>query len=212
MNKTLTSLVATLCVACSNPGADVESATVAEAPAAPAADKADEAKAPAGERLAITPANSKLEWVGAKVTDSHPGGFKDFTGEVVLVADDLSKSQVQLTVQTASLFADSPKLTKHLMSDDFFDVAKFPTVQFKSASITEKPAGENTHLVEGDLTLHGMTKRIRFPARIAVAEKVAANAEFSINRKDFGITYPGMPDNLIRDDVAVKLSLDLPRK
>ena len=68
-------------------------------------------------------------------------------------------------------------------------------------------------MITGDLTLHGVTKRISFPATVAVSDaQVQASSEFSINRKDFGINYPGMQDDLIRDLVVIKLSLALPRQ
>ena len=60
----------------------------------------------------------------------------------------------------------------------------------------------------GNLDLHGVTKQIEFPARIKVnAELVQVEAEFSINRKDFGINYPGMADDLIKNDVLILLEL-----
>lgn len=190
---------------CKDPGAEVTAAKV-EAPsdtkAAPAPDTA------ATRSLAINPSNSKIEFVGAKVTASHPGGFTDFAGKIDL-ADPIEQSRISVTIQTASLFADKEKLTKHLKSPDFFDVQKFPTATFQSTEIKKEGAG---HIISGDLTLHGVTQRISFPATIdASGSEVSANAEFSINRKDFGITYPGMPDDLIRDLVVVKLSLKLPR-
>jgi len=67
-------------------------------------------------------------------------------------------------------------------------------------------------VISGDLTLHGVTRQISFPATASATEtEVSATAEFSINRQDFGIAYPGMPDDLIRDLVVIKLSLALPR-
>jgi polyisoprenoid-binding protein YceI len=190
---------------CKDPGAEVTAAKV-EAPAdeQPAAAPA----AAATSSLPINPSNSKVEFVGAKVTASHPGGFTDFAGKVDL-ADPIEQSRIDVTIQTASLYADKEKLTKHLKSPDFFDVEKFPTATFKSAEIKKEGDG---HVITGDLTLHGVTQRISFPATIkATDSEVNANAEFSINRKDFGITYPGMPDDLIRDLVVIKLSLKLPK-
>jgi len=95
-----------------------------------------------------------------------------------------------------------------LKTADFFDVAKFPEATFVSTSI--KAGGENgaTHTVTGNLTLHGVTKSITFPATISVTGGVATvDANFAINRKDFGINYPGAQDNLIRDDVVMKLTI-----
>jgi polyisoprenoid-binding protein YceI len=59
-----------------------------------------------------------------------------------------------------------------------------------------------THLVSGNLTLKGVTKNIEFPASITVSGNSAeATAKFNINRKEWGIVYPGKPDDLIRDAI-----------
>jgi len=195
---------------CKDPGAQVTAATVespAEAKAGP--NSRTDTGGQADRVLAINPSNSKVEFVGAKVTASHPGGFTDFSGKVEL-GDPIEKSQIEVTIQAASLYADKEKLTKHLKSPDFFDVGKFPTVTFRSAEIKKSADG---HTLAGDLTLHGVTKRIAFPVTVsATDEEVSASAEFSINRQDYGINYPGMRDDLIRDLVVIKLSLKLPRQ
>lgn len=193
-----------LIAGCEDPGAKVAPATV-EAPPTQEAAPADKAKPTSA--LAIHPSNSKIEFVGAKVTRSHEGGFTDFAGTVEL-AEPVEQSLVDLTIQTASLYADEEKLTKHLKSPDFFDVEKFPTATFTSTRIEKTAQG---HAVTGNLTLRGVTKQISFPATINASEgQVSADAEFSINRKDFGIDYPGMADDLIRDLVVIKLKLALP--
>ena len=109
---------------CKNPGADVTPATV-EATSDTKADPAKVGEPNTSNSLAINPSNSKVEFVGAKVTASHPGGFSDFAG-TVSVGDPIETSKIDITIQTASLFADKEKLTKHLKSPDFFDVEKFP--------------------------------------------------------------------------------------
>jgi len=66
--------------------------------------------------------------------------------------------------------------------------------------------------VSGNFDLHGIKKTITFPATIEVApDSVSVNAEFAINRKDFGIVYAGKADDLIRDGVVIKLTLKVPR-
>ena len=195
-------------VGCKDPGAKV---TAAEVEAPPEAEPASSAQpgSKAATSLAINPSNSKIEFVGAKVTASHPGGFTDFVGKIDL-GDPIEKSQIEVTIHTASLYADKEKLTKHLKSPDFFDVRKFPTATFRSTEI--KKDGD-AHTIAGDLTLHGVTNRISFPATMsATGAEVSASAEFSINRQDYGISYPGMRDDLIRDLVVIKLSLKLPRQ
>src|SRR5690606_18049800 len=112
-------------------------------------------------------------------------------------------------IDTASLVADAEKLTGHLKSEDFFDVERFPTARFVSTSIQKGGEGESTHTVTGNLTLRDVTKSIAFPAKIeAEGDEVEVEAEFAINRRDFGIVYPGMPDDLIKDDVLIKLDVD----
>src|SRR5690606_33501403 len=110
-------------------------------------------------------------------------------------------------VELASVESDAEKLTGHLKSADFFDVEKFPKSTFKSTSVS---AGSEpgTYTVVGNLDLHGVTKSISFPAKINVSgDAVDVSSEFKINRKDFGIVYPGMPDDLIHDDVVIKLDV-----
>jgi polyisoprenoid-binding protein YceI len=181
---------------------------------APAPTKAESAPtganpAPTATALVIDPSNSKVQFVGAKVTRSHGGGFTDFAGKVEL-AEPTESSHVEITIQTASLYADEEKLAKHLKSPDFFDVDDFPTATFRSTEIKKRA---DDYQVTGDLTLHGVTKRVSFPATIQVSDgAVKASSEFSINRHDFGISYPGMKDDLIRDLVVIKLKVDLPRQ
>ena len=196
-------------VGCEDPGAKVTSATV-ESPAGEQAEPGSTVEPGKGlTSLAIDPSSSKIEFVGAKVTASHAGGFTDFAGTLEL-GEPIEKSQIEVTIQTASLYADKEKLTKHLKSPDFFDVGKFPTATFRSTEIKKDGDG---HVMTGDLTLHGVTKRISFPVTLdATDADVTASAEFSINRQDYGINYPGMRDDLIRDLVVIKLSLKLPRQ
>lgn len=149
--------------------------------------------------------DSKLEFVGAKVTRKHPGSFGGFRGTVTIQDGDPSKGKVNVEIDTATLTVDVPKLTNHLKTPDFFDVAKFPSATFTSTSV--QSAG-GAYSVTGNLGLHGVSKSITFPAAIKVSgDYVDAQSEFAINRKDFGIVYPGAPDDLIQDDVLIKLSL-----
>ncbi len=193
-------------VACNNdPGKGKVPAVVGEPAAAPQATP----PAPAnGVNYAFSQADSSVEVVGAKVTQKHDGKVGAFRGVVQLVENDPTKSFVQVELDLDSVSMDEPKLTKHLKSPDFFDVARFPKATFKSTSI--KAGGETsaTHTVTGNLDLHGVTKQIAFPARIkANAEVVQVEAEFSIDRKDFGINYPGMADDLIKNDVLILIKL-----
>jgi polyisoprenoid-binding protein YceI len=162
-------------------------------------------------QLALDPASSKLDIVASKITRSHDGSFKQFTGTATLVGEQVQA--VSFDVDTASLQTDTEKLTQHIKTKDFLDVEKFPKATFKSSSVVAKPAGTATHEITGDLTLHGVTQQITFPATIDLgAEKVTGRAEFAINRQKFGVAYPGMPDDLIKDDVLLKPAFVFPRK
>lgn len=202
-----------LLTACPDPGKGKPKAKV-EAPkgatSAAAAKKADPAKkaaATGGEKLTLDAAASKLEWVGAKVTVSHPGGFKGFTGAINLVGGKAEGSSVTVDIDMATLFADADKLTGHLKSPDFFNVAKFAKATFASTAIKAGGAG-GTHTVTADVAILGVTKSVSFPATIAVTPTdVTAKADFAINRQDWGIKYPGMPDDLIKDNVNIKFEV-----
>jgi polyisoprenoid-binding protein YceI len=194
-----------LALACNNDPAKgktqatVSSATAPVVAAAPAAGAVS---------YAFSNDGSTLEFTGAKVSAKHEGAFKAFRGTINVVGGDATKSTVNVEIDIASLTIDSAKLAGHLKSPDFFDVEKFPKGKFVSTAI--KAGGENgaTHTVSGNLELHGVSKGITFPAKIKIeAEQVDVNAEFAINRKDFAIVYPGMPDDLIKDDVLIKLAL-----
>jgi polyisoprenoid-binding protein YceI len=151
---------------------------------------------------------SKVSWVGSKVTGKHDGGFGTFTGNVDVVDGAPEKSKVNVDIDAASLTSDDPKLTGHLKSADFFDVAKHPKATFASTEV--KKGGEKgaTHTVTGNLTIKGITKSVTFPATIQVTGDAASvDAEFAINRRDFQLNYAGMPNDLIRDDVVIKLAI-----
>lgn len=167
-----------------------------------------------GDALPLTAENSKVEFTGSKVTGKHDGGFKAFTGTIDLVNAKPEESSVTVDIDTNSVFSDDEKLTAHLKSADFFDVEKFPKATFTSTKIVPDTAkGAGNYTVTGDFNLHGQTKSITFPAKITVTDAdVAVESEFSINRKDFGIVYAGKADDLIRDDVVIKLNLKSPRK
>ena len=117
-------------------------------------------------------------------------------------------SKVVIEIDTASIVTDSPKLEGHLRSKDFFEVETYPTATFVSTSITPVKTDGATHTIKGNLTMHGVTKEIAFPATINVGPKeVTAKSKFSIKRTDFGINYPGAANDLIREDVLMELDL-----
>ncbi|MCB9689349.1 MAG: YceI family protein [Alphaproteobacteria bacterium] len=212
-------LLWTTMLACApDPGADKPKAEVVEAPAPPAApapapDPGGALTAPtitAPTVLAVDPGRSELGALGAKVTATHPIVFHDFVGAVGMDGDQVTT--LSFAVDMRTLEADKPKLTGHLKNEDFFDVEKFPTATFTAVSLAPSTEAGATHQVTGDLTIHGTTKRVAFPATVAVgATEVTASTEFVIDRKDFGVVYPGKPDDLIKDNVVLKVRFTAPR-
>jgi polyisoprenoid-binding protein YceI len=202
-------VVAVLAFACSNPAANKPKATVGEAQ-----PEASAAKPAAVETLVISPENSKVEFVASKVTRSHQGSFKQFTGKIELVPNSIPESRVSIDIDTASVETDTPELTAHLKTADFYDVAKYPKATFISTKIEPNNSGSGSnYTITGNLELHGVKKSITFPANIQVTtDSAAVDAEFAINRKDFGIVYAGKADDLVRDAVVMKLNLRVPRK
>jgi polyisoprenoid-binding protein YceI len=187
--------------ACTNPASDKPKAVTNEA--APVAASSPRA---VGEKYLITPDNSRIEFVASKVTGSHNGSFKKFSGDIDFSGQP-ENSRVNITIQTNSVETDTPDLTKHLQTPDFFDVAKYPEAKFVSTEI--KSGGEKgTHTVIGNLTLHGVTKSLTFPATITVSPgAITVDSTFALNRKDFGINFAGASDNLIRDEVVLTLKV-----
>lgn len=184
-----------------------------EAPAAKVKDPAPEAKpadkggeAAAGAAAKLDEAKSTVGFVGAKVTAEHEGSFGTVHGSASF--DGTTPTALEVTIPVDTLKIEPEKLQGHLLAPDFFDAEKFPEAKFVATSFKEEAGAGTTHVIEGNLTLHGVTKGISFPATVKVSDAEATGkAEFKINRKDFGIEYPGMPDDLIKDDVLLKLDL-----
>lgn len=190
-----------LLAACHDPAAN-KSHAVTSAPAAPSPQAAA-----SGQKFVITPEHCKIEFTASQVTGPHSATFQQFSGEIDY-AGAPEASRVSVNIDTSSLNADDPKLTKHLKTPDFFDVAKYPTATFVSTAI--KAGGEKgaSHTVTGNLTLHGVTKSVTFPATIGVTpDAINVDADFTLKRQDFNLNYVGPADNLVRDNVVLTLKV-----
>lgn len=219
---TLISLAAFLS-ACADPAANKPKAQTTAPTSNTAAKPETAASAPTnvfadfkakGTELTVDTAASKIEFTGSKVTGKHDGGFKEFKGVIDLVGDKAEDSRVLFEIEMKSVFTDADGLTKHLQTGDFFEVEKFPKASFVSNKIVADPAkGAGNFTVTGDLEIRGVKKSVTFPAKITIgAGDISVESEFSINRKDFGIVYAGKADDLIRDDVVLRLNLKAAKK
>jgi polyisoprenoid-binding protein YceI len=198
------SLAAILLIAgcAKNPADDKTAAEVTE----PGNKAATKSALQAGARTYTITEDSTIGFVGSKVTGRHNGGFKKFSGQFALAGGALSGSGHKVVIDMDSTWADDERLTGHLKSPDFFNAGTFPQTTFELTT-SEKTAGSNVKLT-GNLTLHGVTKQISFPAELSVqGDRATLKAEFFIKRLDFAIKYPGKANDLIRDEVVIKLDV-----
>lgn len=199
--------------ACKSEVDDKPKAKVEEAGKVEDKPKTDEPKPEDAEAktLSLAQEGSSIGFIGAKVTGDHKGSFKGFKGSATVTGDKLTALEVLVEINT--LESDAEQLTGHLLSADFFEAETYPEAKFTSLSITEKPGeGGATHEIAGNLELKGQAKKITFPATIEVKDgSVSGKAAFSIDRKQWGITFAGKPDDLIKDDVALELTLSFPK-
>jgi polyisoprenoid-binding protein YceI len=189
------------------PAAEVSETTTSAASTTTATDTAA-----AGTRVNVIKEKSSINFVGAKVTRDHTGQFKTFDGSIEYV--NAQPSKISFDIDLNSIETDSPQLTEHLKSPDFFNVAQYPKATFTSTSLEAAPAGSpagTTHLLRGTLDLHGVQKEVSIPVKAEqTADGVRATSEFTINRHDWGISYKGMADDLIKDNVLIRLDLAFP--
>ena len=143
------------------------------------------------------------------------GRFTDLDGTIQIDEAQPEQSSVAFTIQAASIDTGTPDRDKHLRSDDFFFVEKFPTITFMSAAI--KANGGDQYEVTGDLTMRGVTKRVSLPVTFLGKaqdpwgnEKIGFETAVTLNRKDYGLTWNAALETggfLVGDDVKVAASL-----
>ena len=148
------------------------------------------------------------------------GTFGAFKGTIAYDPARIERSTVEVEIDVNSIDTREPKRDAHLRSADFFDVEKFPTMTFHSTSV--KRTDDDTLLVAGDLTLHGVTK----PVTLVVDElgggkdpwgntRIGAQATTKINRQDFGISFNKTLDGggvLVGDEIAITIDVEVVQK
>jgi polyisoprenoid-binding protein YceI len=145
-----------------------------------------------------------------------PGTFGKFSGAVVYDPQKPENSSVKAEIDPSSINTRNEKRDNHLRSEDFFDVAKFPTLTFVSTKVTA--AGENKLKVDGNLTMHGVTKPVTLDVTFLGAgpsmngeQRSGFEAITKVNRKDFGILWNKTLDQggtMLGDDVDIKLNVE----
>ncbi|MBJ6800588.1 YceI family protein [Geomonas propionica] len=146
------------------------------------------------------------------------GNFEKHKGTVEINDKDITKSKVNVTIDTASVNTNVAKRDEHLRSADFFDVAKYPTMTFTSKKVAK--AGKGKLKVTGDLSLHGVTKEVVLNVEGPAKEskdpwgnfRSGVTASTKINRKDFGLVYNAALETggvAVGEDVDINLEIEM---
>ena len=148
------------------------------------------------------------------------GDFKHLTGSIDWDGKDAASVKIDATVDVTTINTGEPDRDKHLKSPDFFDVAKYPTMTFKSKKATS--AGPNKMKVVGDLTIHGVTKEATLDVEFTSVikdpwgnEKFGATATTTIDRTAYGLNWNKALEAggvMVGTDVAITIDAELTKK
>ena len=164
----------------------------------------------------IDPVHTAAEFkVKHMMISNVKGRFTAVSGLIALDEHDVTNSRVEALIEAGSINTSNPDRDAHLKSADFFDAERFPALSFASTRVIPK---EGELAVEGDLTIHGVTRKVVFtvegptpPARDPWgATRVGLSATTTINRKDFGLTWNSALETggfLVGDHVTITLDV-----
>lgn len=178
-------------------------------------------RAGAADIFQIDRAHSSLGFSVKHLTVSTvTGEFTDYSGTIQFDAKDPSAFAAEVNIQTSSIDTRQPKRDEHLRSADFFNAEKFSTISFKSKKAQGNEAGG--YVINGDLTMHGVTKEISIPVMISGPVKspmggdvIGLSGETTINRQDFGISWNKALDTggfMVGDEVKISVNFEAHKK
>jgi len=144
------------------------------------------------------------------------GEFTKVSGTIVYDAANPGASRVEALIEADSLYTREPQRDAHLKSPDFFDVAKYPSLSFKSNRVEKSASGLRA---TGELTMHGITREVTLDIDGPTAEakdpwgnlRIGACAKTKINRKDWGLTWNQALEFggvLIGDEVTITIDVE----
>jgi polyisoprenoid-binding protein YceI len=150
---------------------------------------------------------------------SHHLAASDFSGQVELTPDTITPASLRLVVKAASLHetgADFTEPQKQIINKELKDIVllpdQYPDITFQSTNVTVKSSAASRYdvKIDGNLTLHGVTKRTTIPAVVTLSgNNLRAVGEFSINRDDFNVKATSAFHGLVRVDNDVKFEFDI---
>ena len=149
------------------------------------------------------------------------GEFDKFSGTITASGADPGSVVIEATIDASSINTRSDMRDKHLKSPDFLDVAKYPTITFKSTKI--EPDGDGKWKVTGDLTLHGVTKSVVLEVTGPSPQikgpdgnpRRGASATTTINRQDFGISFNKTLDSgglVVANEIPITIDVEAVNK
>ena len=171
-----------------------------------------------GNMFQVDTLNSRVEWKGFKVVKSdntsHFGTIKFENGDLTMKDGKLESGKFVADMNSLTsedLKDDAEQLQKlngHLKSGDFFEVEKFPTSSFEITKVSDNNSGDYNTTIDGNLTIKGITKPVKFNANVAVNEEgvTIATEPQDINREDFGVKFQ-MPvaNGLIKNEINMQI-------
>jgi polyisoprenoid-binding protein YceI len=173
---------------------------------------------PTGKKLKVNSSASSLNWTGTKPSGKHNGTITVKSGKVHTDGTTITGGNflIDMTSINCSDLSGKGKegLEGHLKSPDFFDVAKNPTATFTITDVAVLDANQQskttlagaTHTISGNLLMRGVTKNVTFPAKVTASKKkVTAEADFNIDRTEWGIVYGA--DGKVAKEINLKLNL-----
>jgi len=167
--------------------------------------------------LKVNTAKSTLHWFATKVTGKHDGMVKLASGTVKSDGKMVTGGSFDIDMSTLTVVDITDKETNgkflgHLMSDDFFSVAKHKTAHLEILKVVS--TGGNQFNVTGELTIKGIKNEVTFPATITTtAKSVTAKAKITLDRTKWDIKFnsgkffEGLGDKVINDDFVIDLDL-----
>lgn len=173
--------------------------------------------AAAVETYTIDPVHSAVGFSIRHFVAKVPGKFSKFSGTITVDRANPQNSSAEATIDVASVNTDNQKRDDHLRNADFFEVAKFPTMTFKS--IAWKKTGTDTFEVTGNLTLKGVSKPVvlkvtslGFGPGMGGAMLSGWEATTTINKAEFNLKDPPMLDAALGDDVTITINIEAAMK
>jgi polyisoprenoid-binding protein YceI len=170
----------------------------------------------------IDPSHSSAQFkVRHMMISNVKGEFTNISGKVVFDPANPSASSIEVTIDAASINTRDPQRDAHLKSADFLDVAKHPSITFRSKQVA--PAGKDAYEITGNLTIHGVTREVKLLADGVTPEakdpwggfRRGATATTTIQRKDFGLTWQMALEAggfLVGEEVHITIDAELVRK